>query len=39
VHRSGEIQKTKDHQGALWLGSHNAGALKLGGKTFEKFKP
>jgi len=29
----------KDRQGALWLGSHNAGALRFNGKTFERFKP
>ncbi len=29
----------KDNQGALWLGTHNAGALKFNGKSFERFEP
>ena len=27
----------KDNQGDLWLGSHEAGAYKFDGKSFEKF--
>ena len=29
----------KDNQGVLWLGTHNGGAYKFNGKTFEKFRP
>ena len=28
----------KDKKGELWLGTHEAGAYKFNGKTFEKFK-
>jgi ligand-binding sensor domain-containing protein len=29
----------KDNDGGLWLGTHENGAYKFNGKTFEKFKP
>lgn len=29
----------KDHHGVLWLGSHNGGAFRFDGKTFEPFRP
>jgi len=29
----------KDNHGDLWLGTHENGAYKFNGKTFEKFKP
>lgn len=29
----------KDRQGALWLGTHAAGAYKFNGQNFEKFVP
>jgi hypothetical protein len=29
----------KDNRGDLWLGTHEAGAYKFNGKSFEKFKP
>lgn len=29
----------KDNNGDLWLGTHENGAYKFNGKTFEKFKP
>jgi ligand-binding sensor domain-containing protein len=29
----------KDNRGALWLGTHNGGAHKFNGKTFEKWRP
>jgi hypothetical protein len=29
----------KDDHGDLWVGTHEAGAYKLNGKTFEKFRP
>ena len=29
----------KDNRGDLWLGTHEAGAYKFNGKTFEKFRP
>ena len=29
----------KDNRGDLWLGTHNGGAYKFKGKTFEKFRP
>ena len=29
----------KDNNGDLWLGTHENGAFKFNGTTFEKFKP
>lgn len=29
----------KDKQGVLWVGTHNGGAYKFNGTTFEKFRP
>lgn len=29
----------KDNRGDLWLGTHEAGAYRFNGKTFEKFRP
>ena len=29
----------QDHQDVLWLGTHEPGAYKFNGKTFEKFNP
>lgn len=29
----------KDHQGDLWLGTHEAGAFRFNGREFEQFRP
>jgi hypothetical protein len=29
----------KDNRGVLWLGTHNGGAYRFNGRTFEKFRP